>query len=60
MKYLIIGNGVAGTEASLIIKKNNENADITIIDSEKHLFYYRPRLIDHLAGKIIKYFMIKT
>ena len=52
MKYLIIGNGVAGTEAALAIRKNDSDGEITIISQSEHLFYYRPRLIDYLAGEM--------
>lgn len=52
MKYLIIGNGVAGTEGALAIRKNDPFAEITIISESKNLFYYRPKLIDYLAGEV--------
>ena len=52
MKYLIIGNGVAGTEAALAIRKNDSDGEITIISQSKHLFYYRPKLIDYLADEV--------
>jgi len=52
MKYLIIGNGVAGTEAALAIRKNDSDGEITMISQSEHLFYYRPRLIDYLAGEM--------
>ena len=51
MKHVIIGNGVAGTEAAMSIRGANENAEITIISESPHLFYYRPKLIDYLAGE---------
>lgn len=52
MKYLIVGNGVAGTEAALAIRKNDSDGEITIISQSAHLFYYRPRLIDYMAGEV--------
>jgi nitrite reductase (NADH) large subunit len=52
MKYLIIGNGIAGTEAALAIRKNDPDGEISIISQSQHLFYYRPRLIDYLADEI--------
>ena len=51
MKYLIVGNGVAGTEAALAIRENDSDGEITIISESEHLFYYRPKLIDYLAGE---------
>jgi len=52
MNYLIIGNGVAGTEAAMAIRKTDPDGDITIISKSKHFFYYRPRLIEYLAGEV--------
>jgi len=52
MKYLIVGNGVAGTEAALAIRKNDSLGEITMISESKNLFYYRPKLIDYLAGEV--------
>lgn len=51
MKYLIIGNGVAGTEAALAIRKNDPEGDITIVTASPYHYYYRPKLIDYLAGE---------
>lgn len=51
MKYLIIGNGVAGTEAAMAIRKTDAQGDITIISASKRLFYYRPKLIDYIADE---------
>lgn len=51
MKYVIIGNGIAGFEAANTIRENNKECDITIITEQKELTYYRPRLIEVLAGK---------
>lgn len=52
MKHIIIGNGVAGTEAAMSIRGVDENAEITIISESPHMFYYRPKLIDYLAGEV--------
>jgi|AntAceMinimDraft_16_1070373.scaffolds.fasta_scaffold01477_6 nitrite reductase (NADH) large subunit len=52
MKYIIIGNGIAGTEAAKAIRKNDEEGEITIISQSKNLFYYRPRLIDYIADDV--------
>lgn len=51
MKYVIIGNGVAGTEAALAIRKNDPDGEIIIVSASKNLFYYRPKLIDYLSGE---------
>ncbi len=52
MKYIIVGNGVAGVEAALAIRKSDSEGEITIISESKNLFYYRPRLIEYLADEI--------
>jgi nitrite reductase (NADH) large subunit len=52
MKYLIIGNGVAGDEASIMIRKNDATAEITIISESTNYFYYKPKLINYLANEI--------
>ncbi|MBI4699088.1 MAG: NAD(P)/FAD-dependent oxidoreductase [Nitrospirae bacterium] len=51
MKYLIIGNGVAGTAAAANIRKLDSSGDITIITDESTPFYSRIRLIEYLAGE---------
>jgi len=50
VNYIIIGNGIAGTEAALNIRKNDESGSITIITDSVNLHYYRPRLVDYLSG----------
>jgi nitrite reductase (NADH) large subunit len=52
MKYLIIGNGVAGTTAAENIRKRDQEGIITIISNEEKPFYSRIRLIDLLAGTV--------
>ena len=53
MKYLIIGAGAAGVSAAKeIIRRREENDEITVITDEKYPFYYRPRLIEYLSGEV--------
>ncbi len=52
MKYVIIGNGVAGTTAAASIRKRDGNGLITILSDEGYPFYSRIRLIEHIAGDI--------
>ncbi len=52
MKYIIIGNGIAGTEAAQTIRQNDVHGEITIISQSNNLFYYRPRLIDYIADTV--------
>ncbi len=48
-KYLIIGNGVAGTTAAGEIRKNDAQGEITIITEESIPFYSRIKLPDYIA-----------
>ena len=52
MRCLIIGNGIAGVEAALNIRKIDKKGNITIITKSENLSYFRPRLIDYLANKV--------
>lgn len=49
-KYLIIGNGVAGTTAAQEIRSNDPDGDITMVTSEAISFYSRIKLPDFVAG----------
>jgi nitrite reductase (NADH) large subunit len=51
-KYLIIGNGVAGTTAADSIRRNDAAGEIIIVTDEDLPFYYRVRLPDLLGGKV--------
>ena len=50
--YLIIGNGVAGTTAAEIIRKNDKHGNITIVTNEDLPFYYRIRLNEYISEDI--------
>ncbi|MEE8483108.1 MAG: FAD-dependent oxidoreductase [Nitrospinota bacterium] len=54
MKYLIIGNGVAGTTAAQAIRHADPTGEITIITEEPDAFYSRIRLIHFLDGSVPK------
>ncbi|TAL25664.1 MAG: NAD(P)/FAD-dependent oxidoreductase [Nitrospirae bacterium] len=51
MKYVIIGNGAAGTAAAAGIRKIDNESEIIIASDEAYPFYSRIRLIDYLAGE---------
>ena len=51
-RYLIIGNGVAGTTAAEQIRKHDKQGEITILTDEDLPFYYRIRLNEYLAGDL--------
>ncbi len=48
-KYLIIGNGIASLSAAREIRKNDEEASVSIVSSEDMLTYYRMKLTDYIA-----------
>jgi nitrite reductase (NADH) large subunit len=52
MKYIIIGNGVAGTTAAATIRREDPAGEITIFSEEAYPFYSRIRLIEYLAGEL--------
>jgi len=49
-RYLIIGNGVAGTTAAGEIRKNDPDGTITIVTEEQFPFYSRIKLPYYVAG----------
>ncbi len=49
MKYIIIGNGVAGITAAENIRKIDSAGEITIFSDEAVPYYSRIRLIEYLA-----------
>lgn len=51
MKIIIIGNGSAGTAAGQTIRRLDNKAEITMISTETHTYYARPRLPEIIAGK---------
>jgi nitrite reductase (NADH) large subunit len=52
MKYVIIGNGVAGTTAAANIRKLDSSGEITALTDEYLPFYSRIRLIEYLAREV--------
>lgn len=51
-RYVIIGNGVAGTTAAENIRKHDRDGSITILTDEDTPFYYRIRLNEMISGDI--------
>lgn len=51
-RYLIIGNGVAGTTAAEAIRKKDPRGRITLVTEEDLPFYRRIQLNDFLAGEL--------
>lgn len=52
MKYLIIGNGIAGMEAALTIRKHNREHEITIITESNYLHYNRTKLSEYITSEL--------
>lgn len=50
MKYIIIGNGVAGITAAANIRKIDKEGEITVLSDEAYPFYSRIRLMEYLSG----------
>lgn len=50
--YIVIGNGVAGTEAAKAIRKRDPQAEIMIFTQDHYPFYSRPRLPELLANEV--------
>ncbi len=49
MRHIIVGNGVAGTEAAKNIRKRDSLAEIIIFTQDHYPFYSRPRLPEVLS-----------
>ncbi|MCK4665245.1 NAD(P)/FAD-dependent oxidoreductase [Candidatus Dependentiae bacterium] len=52
MRFIIIGDGVAGDSAAMSIRQVDQESEIFIFTDESIPFYYRPRLIDVVSGEI--------
>lgn len=52
VKYVIIGNGIAGLSAAKEIRKKDNEGSILMISREAYLTYYRPRLTEGLCEEI--------
>ena len=50
--YVIIGNGVAGTEAALALRRREADARITVISAEHDHFFSRPALMYVFCGQL--------
>ncbi|MCP4051262.1 MAG: NAD(P)/FAD-dependent oxidoreductase [bacterium] len=62
MRYLIIGNGIAGTNAAKKIRDLDKEASVSVLTDESYPYYTRPKLINYLASKITedKLFVYKS
>ncbi|MGQ4915344.1 MAG: NAD(P)/FAD-dependent oxidoreductase [Candidatus Asgardarchaeia archaeon] len=51
MKVVIIGMGIGGVTAAEAIRKKKKDVEIVIYNQEPYYYYFRPWLIDLLAGR---------
>jgi hypothetical protein len=51
-RYLIVGNGPAGSTAAQIVRERDPDGDIQIVGAERHAFYSRPGLAYYLTGQL--------
>jgi len=51
-RYLIIGNGVAGTTAAEEIRKRDKEGAVTIVTEESAPFYWRIQLNEYISGDL--------
>jgi len=49
LKTLILGNGAAGIEAALMLRKHDAETSITLLTESRWLHYFRPKLVHFLA-----------
>lgn len=52
MRYVIVGNGVAGTKAAETIRRRDPEGGIVVVSAEEVAFYRRPALVEHLIGRV--------
>lgn len=52
MRYVILGNGVAGMEAALALRRRDEAASILLVSAEHDHFFSRPALMYFFAGQL--------
>jgi nitrite reductase (NADH) large subunit len=52
LRYVIVGNGVAGVTAAQSIVRADPGAEVHIFGAEPYSYYQRPRLLEFLAGEI--------
>ncbi|HET7293330.1 MAG TPA: NAD(P)/FAD-dependent oxidoreductase, partial [Vicinamibacteria bacterium] len=52
LRYVVIGNGVAGMEAALALRRRDAEARITLVSDEHDHFFSRPALMYVLCGQL--------
>jgi NADPH-dependent 2,4-dienoyl-CoA reductase/sulfur reductase-like enzyme len=52
MHYVIVGNGVAGMEAALVLRKREADARVSLVSDEHDHFFSRPALMYVFCGQL--------
>src|SRR5260221_3310813 len=52
MRYVIVGNGVCGTEAALALRQRDAEASVTVVSDEHDHLFSRPALMYVFAGQL--------
>jgi NADPH-dependent 2,4-dienoyl-CoA reductase/sulfur reductase-like enzyme len=52
MKHVILGNGVCGMEAALLLRRRDADAAISVVSDEHAHFFSRPALMYVLSGQL--------
>ena len=52
MKYVVVGNGVAGVTAAQNIAREDAAAEVHVFGAEPHLYYRRPLLWEFISGEM--------
>ena len=52
MRFVIIGNGIAGITAARTISATAPDAKVEIYTDDPHPYYWRPRLLELLSGRV--------
>jgi NAD(P)H-nitrite reductase large subunit len=51
-RFVIVGGGIAATQAAETLRERRPNDEITLVAEEPEPFYIRPLLADYVAGRI--------
>ena len=54
MRFVVLGNGIAGNTAAEVIRQIDGEAEIRLVSDEKHSFYTACALPHYLAGDLKK------
>jgi NADPH-dependent 2,4-dienoyl-CoA reductase/sulfur reductase-like enzyme len=52
VRYVVLGNGVAGMEAALVLRQRDASAEVALVSDEHDHFFSRPALMYVFAGQM--------